>query len=71
MYMPVGITEEEHRTQMLALRKRELELQERELESSKSDRFWAAAGAIATAAIPIITFLGFAQYFRIGGGGKK
>lgn len=65
-YVPVGISEEEHREKMLDLRRREVQLQEAAAQSSKADRFWSIAGTVVSVAIPAVTFLGLASWFKIG-----
>lgn len=65
-YLPVGITEEEHRTEMLSLRRRELELKAEEVEARQGDKFWSAAGTVVSVVIPLVTFLGVASWFKIG-----
>lgn len=71
MYVPVGITEEEHRDQDLAIRKEMLALKKTELERSQRQTFWSIAGTIASVGIPIATFLGLEAYFRSKIRGKK
>lgn len=58
MYLPVGITEEEHREQVLALKRRQIALLEKQVEQRGRNRFWAAIGAISAASLPILAFLG-------------
>ena len=67
MYIPVGITEEEHRSRHIAVQEQMLELRRKEIASQGRDRFWSAITAIATVGIPIATFLGVQAYFKIGG----
>ena len=66
MYIPVGITEEVHRTEMLKLRRQELQLKADEVKAKQGDKFWSIAGTVVSVAIPAITFLGLASYFKIG-----
>lgn len=67
----VGLTEEEERDAMLALREREVKVSEQRLELEREQakaaakgRFWDILQAVALAGIPIITFLGWDNFFR-------
>ncbi len=66
MYVPVGITEEEYRTQDLAIRKDLLELRRLEVAAAQKGRLWSALGTVAAIGIPIVTFLGLSAYFKVG-----
>ena len=61
MYIPVGITEEERRTEELALRRREIELYETEIQQRQTDTVLETAKTIATVAIPILAFVGVSR----------
>ena len=60
-YIPTGATEEEYRDTMLALRVREVELEELRFEDSKKPDFWKNLGRVATVGIPLLTFFGFKE----------
>lgn len=58
-YIPTGLSEEDYRSESIALRTREVELAEREAGRST---FWKTAAQVATVAIPLFTFLGMKEY---------
>jgi hypothetical protein len=58
-YIAQGLSEDEFRSEYIALRKREVDLAE--YEASKST-FWKTAAQVATVAIPLFTFFGFKEY---------
>ena len=62
-YIPTGITTEEREDALLALRRREVELREREFTEKQRTRLWTYLTTFATVGLPILTFLGFKEYF--------
>ena len=60
-YISQGMTEEEFRDAELEIRKRELELQER---AAIKSTFWKDLATVASALIPVVTFLGLQSYFQ-------
>ncbi len=70
MYV-LGITEEEHREQDLAIGREMLSLKRTEIERARQQTFWSIMGTIASVGIPIATFLGLEAYFRRKVRGRK
>ncbi|MFH1834242.1 MAG: hypothetical protein ABH877_04385 [bacterium] len=62
-YLPQGITEEERADAMLDLRRREVLLQEKAYTEKQSGKFWRYLSTFATVGLPVLTFLGFREYF--------
>lgn len=63
-YLPVGITEEQHREEMLTLRRREVDLGERRYADAKAGKFWKHLATLATIGIPLATFFGVKEYLK-------
>jgi hypothetical protein len=59
-YIATGLSEGEYREQLLALRVREVLAAEK---SVPKKTFWRDVGYIVSAAVPVLTFLGFREYF--------
>ena len=64
MYVAQGITEEEHRAADISIRRRQLALREAELRAAKRGSFWKTAASVASATVPLLTFLGLQQIFK-------
>lgn len=59
-YIPTGLSQDEYYERELALREREVAAAEK---SVPKKTFWRDIGYIVSAAIPVLTFLGFREYF--------
>jgi len=62
-YIPQGITEEERADAMLDLRRREVVLKEKAYAEKRAGKFWGYISTFATVGLPVLTFLGFREYF--------
>ena len=58
MYLPVGITETEHRDEILKIRRQMLALRKQEIEQQKQGAIWDFLQIIAVGAIPVMAFFG-------------
>lgn len=63
-YVPTGITEEEHRSKDIEIRREMLEIRKREIESGKVRAFWTAMATVATAFVPLATFFGLQKLMK-------
>lgn len=62
-YIAQGMDEDAYRDADIALRKQELLIREKEAKSS----FWTDLATVASALIPVVTFLGLQSYFQFKG----
>ncbi len=63
-YIPTGLTEEEHRSADIELRREALAIQKRGIESGKVRAFWTAMATVATAFVPLATFFGLQRLMK-------